>query len=213
MITVQDYANERGCSRQAVYNMLNKYQLRTEQGISNGKSTQFLPEETVERLNQLIHPTTKEISTLSDTLSLQLAEREGELRKEIAAAKDEVKEAKDETLRVKDDLAREKDETRKQALAEVANVEHKFSERLDAQQSSFQKILKAKDEEIASLKDEVFELKRELEERNRTVKQSVEREEYAVEHPFRAFRENYKKNKEIKNASAKGNESTSNSDS
>lgn len=122
-ITVQDYATQRGCSRQAVYNMINKYQLKTEQGISNGKSTQMLPDETVERLNQLIRPTSHEVATLSDSVQMELMERETKL--------------KDETILAKNETIQEIKETRSQMLARIEKIAYDFERQLSDERNKF----------------------------------------------------------------------------
>lgn len=122
-ITVQDYAIQRGCSRQAVYSMINKHQLKTEQGISNGKSTQMLPNETVERLNQLIRPTAHEVATLSDSVQMELMERETKL--------------KDETILAKNETIQEIKETRSQMLARIEKIAYDFERQLSDERTKF----------------------------------------------------------------------------
>ena len=122
-ITVQDYAIQRGCSRQAVYSMINKHQLKTEQGISHGKSTQMLPDETVERLNQLIRPTSREVATLSDSVQMELMERETKL--------------KDETILAKNETIQEIKETRSQMLARIEKIADDFERQLSVERTKF----------------------------------------------------------------------------
>lgn len=130
MITVQDYAIQRGCSRQAVYSMINKYHLPTEKGISHGKSTQFLPDETVEKLNQLIRPTSKEVATLSDSIQMELMERETKL-------KDETTLAKNETILAKNETIQEIKVTRLEMLARIEKIAHDFERQLSDERTKF----------------------------------------------------------------------------
>ena len=123
MITIQEYANERGCSRQAVYSMINKHHLPTKKGISNGKSTQFLPDETVEKLNQLIRPTPKEVATLSDSVQMKLMERETKL--------------KDETILAKNETIQEIKVTRLEMLARIEKIAHDFERQLSDERTKF----------------------------------------------------------------------------
>ena len=200
MITIQEYANERGCSRQAVYSMINKHHLPTKKGISNGKSTQFLPDETVEKLNQLIRPTSKEVSTLSETLQLDLMNRESKL--------------KDEALAAKDQTIKEISETREQMLEKIEAVSSDFKlalsdlksdyeARLSNQEAAFTREKSEKDTLIASLRAENDSLRKEL-------RAAQDELAYIKAHPIKSAHKIIKENKEKKNGpSAESNESSS----
>lgn len=200
MITIQEYANERGCSRQAVYNMINKHHLPTENGISNGKAAQFLSNETVEKLNQLIRPTSKEVSTLSETLQLDLMNRESKL--------------KDEALAAKDQTIREIGETRTQMLErieavssdfkkELAEIRSDYEARLLDQKASFLRQKSEDDDRISSLEIENERLKAELE-------AALAELESIKQHPWKSAYAIHKQNKADKEEPENGTPSEGN---
>lgn len=200
MITIQEYANDRGCSRQAVYNMINKYHLPTENGISNGKSTQFLPDETVVKLNQLIRPTSKEVSTLSETLQLDLMNRESKLKDEALAAKDQtIKEIGETRTQMLERIEAVSSDFKK----ELAEIRSDYEARLLDQKASFLRQKSEDDDRISSLESENAKLKSDLE-------AALTELESIKQHPWKSAYAIHKQNKADKEESENGTPSEGN---
>lgn len=200
MITIQEYANERGCSRQAVYNMINKHHLPTENGISNGKAAQFLSNETVEKLNQLIRPTSKEVSTLSETLQLDLMNRESKLKDEALAAKDQtIKEIGETRAQMLERIEAVSSDFKK----ELAEIRSDYEARLLDQKASFLRQKSGDDDRISSLESENGRLKTELE-------AALAELESIKQHPWKSAYAIHKQNKADKEESENGTPSEGN---
>lgn len=190
MITVQEYAVERGCSRQAVYNALKKYKLETVQGVSNGKSTQYLTDETIAKLNEVIRPTNNEISNMNNSMSLAIADREIEL------------------LREKE---KEMTETRSQFLLAVKNMSGDIDTRMAV---LTQELIKEREDLKASYTRELTQIKQDLIKANEkirdldvelvaaydTIKRQAAQIRQLEEHPFKEWNN---RRKEQKNGKSK----------
>lgn len=198
MLTIKEYAEQRGCAPKTVYNALKKHQLKTVDGVSNGKAAQFLDDETIEQLNQIIRTSPQELSILKQQLEIRTADYQLAL------------EANKEVMRAKDELAYEKDKTRKQLLDEVVRIEDNFSRDLISIRSDFNQQLENKEAEIRKLNNELSTISKENESLRAQVKKLKELLNWSQEHPIKNA---WKHRKGKNNASAKSNQNTSNTDS
>ena len=81
-VTVAEFAQQRGMSKQGVYNAIKRHHIPTYKGVSNGKSAQFMTDEDAEHLNELLGPTPESNIALAQTLQLEVANRENALLNE-----------------------------------------------------------------------------------------------------------------------------------
>lgn len=198
MLTVNEYAEQRGCSAKAVYNAIKKHSIPTKEGVSNGKAAQLLPDESVELLNQLIRTTPQELSVIKQQLEI----RETDYRLAL--------EANREAMATKDELAREKDITRSTVLSEIREIESRFTIDLGKIRKDYAQHLENKEKEIGELHKEKGALEDENRELKAKVKELTERLEWSQEHPFKNA---WKYIGGQKNAPAEDNENASSQDS
>ena len=125
-MTVAEYATDRGYSRQAIYNAIDRneaLQRETYQGVSNGKSAKFLTDEGVGILDSTLQPSLKSNITQKKNLELAITTRENQLIQEKA---DKIEELSNKLTMETDRLHREKEEemtvTRTEMLDRVENV-------------------------------------------------------------------------------------------
>lgn len=182
MITIQEYAVERGCSRQAVYNAIKKYNLETVQGISNGKAAQYLTDETRAKLNEVIRATSTEVSNLNNTMSLAIATRENELNKEIIKAKEETNE--------------ELKHTRELMLARVTDSMQGLNETLASMRAEYKEHLATKNKKINELTQILNEKQQEITQLQQELAAAQARIKQLEEHPFKEWNT---RRKELKN--------------
>lgn len=162
VITVQDYATKRGCSRQTVYNAIRRHDVKTEQGVANGKSAQYLDDEAVQRLDQLIKPTQKELTVLSDSINMEIIKAERQAEQE---ASKRVETALREKSQKQEELTREVVETRKQMVQTVSTEVSRLSKEIADMRADYQKIIadmKADYQKEIAEKDAELEKKRKL---------------------------------------------------
>lgn len=144
--TILDYANERGVTKQTVYAAIKKNKIETYQGIANGKSAQYLSDEAIGELDQLIRPSQKSVAILEASMAVMEAQRA-----EIIARG--VVEAKDETIRAKDELNQEIFTTRAQMLEQIHDIGASISADIDKRIES---------NIVSRLEDKIYELEQDI---------------------------------------------------
>lgn len=83
-VTVAEFATQRGMSRQGVYKAIERHNIPTFKGVSNGKSTQFMTDEDAQRLNEILGPTETSNMILKQNLELQIQQDREQLIQEKA---------------------------------------------------------------------------------------------------------------------------------
>lgn len=197
MLTVQEYAEQRGCAPKTVYNALKKHNIQTVEGVSNGKAAQVLPDEAIEQLNQIIKTTPQELTVLKQ----QLEHRETDYQMALSANR--------EAMQAKDELAHEKDITRVETLEKVSDIEQKFTENLTKLRADFSKSLADK-EELEELRDSLKKSEEENRQLKAQIKELTDLLTWSQEHPIKNA---WKYIGGQKNASTEDHESTSKADS
>ena len=99
-VTVAEFATQRGMSRQGVYKAIKRYEIPTFQGVSNGKSTQFMSDEDAQRLNELLGPTETSNMILKQNLELQIQQDREQLIQEKAEKVEQLLREKEEEMTV-----------------------------------------------------------------------------------------------------------------
>ena len=198
MLTVQEYADQRGCAPKTVYNALKKHNIQTVEGVSNGKAAQVLPDEAIEQLNQIIRTTPQELTVLKQ----QLEHRETDYQMALSANR--------EAMQAKDELAHEKDITRVEALEKVSDIEQKFTENLTKLSADFSKSLADKEEELEELRNSLKKSEEEKQQLKAQIKEQTDLLAWSQEHPIKNA---WKYIGGHNNESSKGHESASKADS
>ena len=198
MLTVQEYADQRGCAPKTVYNALKKHNIQTVEGVSNGKAAQVLPDEAIEQLNQIIRTTPQELTVLKQ----QLEHRETDYQMALSANR--------EAMQAKDELAHEKDITRVEALEKVSDIEQKFTENLTKLSADFSKSLADKEEELEELRNSLKKSEEEKLQLKAQIKEQTDRLAWSQEHPIKNA---WKYIGGQNNESSKGHKSASKADS
>lgn len=190
--TVQEYAKERGVTPQAVYNAIKRNNVSTIQGVSNGKSAQFLDDEAQAILDQGMKPTQKSNEIAVASIQLEIANREIALLREKEL---EVEETRMHMLARVEELGSDLDVR----LTELTNELNMERAELKA---SYTKELSECQRKIDILKDSNADLKQELHiakmriaELENTLEKAVERFDAYVEKPFKAYMELRRLNK------------------
>lgn len=177
-VTVAEFATQRGMSRQGVYNAIKRYEIQTYQGVSNGKSTQFMSDEDAARLNELLGPTESSNLILKQNLELQIRTEREELLKE-ASSKVEA------TLREKAD---EVEKTRTMMLDRIDNGVSEMKQMLESERNGTIKMLEKDNadqkKEIEKLKTENKNLSDENERLRLELKTALEKLKYTQAHPI-----------------------------
>lgn len=191
-MTVQEYAKERGVTPQAVYNAIKRNKVSTIQGVSNGKSAQFLDDEAQAILDQGMKPTQKSNEIAVASIQLEIANREIALLREKEL---EVKETRMHMLARVEALGSDLD----MRLAELTNELNKERAELKA---LYTKELREREREVSILKESNANLKQELHMANmriaeleNTLEKAVERFDAYTEKPFKAYMELRRLNK------------------
>lgn len=191
-MTVQEYAKERGVTPQAVYNAIKRNKVFTIQGVSNGKSAQFLDDEAQAILDQGMKPTQKSNEIAVASIQLEIANREIALLREKEL---EVKETRMHMLARVEALGADLD----MRLVELTNELNKERAELKA---LYTKELREREREVSILKESNANLKQELHMANmriaeleNTLEKAVERFDAYTEKPFKAYMELRRLNK------------------
>ena len=144
--TILDYANDRGVTKQAVYSAIKKNGIETYQGVSNGKSAQYLSDEAIFELDQVIRPSQKSMAIMEANIEKMRADQD----KEIARG---VIEAKNETIHAKDELRDELVITRGQMLEQIQSIGASISADIDKRIES---------NIVSRLEDKIYELEQDI---------------------------------------------------
>lgn len=144
--TILDYANNRGVTKQAVYSAIKKNGIETYQGVSNGKSAQYLSDEAIFELDQVIRPSQKSMAIMEANIEKMRADQD----KEIARG---VIEAKNETIHAKDELRDELVITRGQMLEQIQSIGASISADIDKRIES---------NIVSRLEDKIYELEQDI---------------------------------------------------
>ena len=177
-VFVSEFAAQRGMTVQGVYKAIKKHNIPTQQGVSNGKSAQFMTDEDAARLNEILGPTESSNLILKNTLELQIqTEREELIRK----TGDKV----EATLREK---AEEVEKTRSMMLdridSGVSEMKQIAEEERAGTMKLYQSQIKEQKEEITELKGKIDTLSTENQELKERIKKLEEMLVEAVNHPY-----------------------------
>lgn len=177
-VFVSEFAAQRGMTVQGVYKAIKRHNIPTQQGVSNGKSAQFMTDEDAARLNELLGPTESSNLILKNTLELQLQTEREELIKKTG---DKV----EATLREK---AEEVEKTRSMMLdridSGVSEMKQIAEEERAGTMKLYQSQIKEQKAEITELKEKIYTLTTE----NQALKERINQLEgmlvEAVNHPY-----------------------------
>ncbi len=157
-MTIAEYAADRGYSRQAIYNAIDRnedLQRETYHGVSNGKSAKFLTDEGVGILDSTLQPSLKSNLTQKKNLELAITTRENQLIQEKA---DKIEELSNKLTMETERLHREKEEemtvTRTEMLDRVENVGTDVRAFIAQIRGQYERDLHEAKEKIAKLEQE-----------------------------------------------------------
>lgn len=185
--TILEYATDRGVTKQTVYTAIKKNGIETYQGVANGKSAQYLSDEAIFALDQVIRPSQKSMAILEANVQRM----ESEQKEAIARG---VIEAKNETIQAKDELRDELVITRGRMLEQIQSIGASISADIDKRIES---------NIVSRLEDKVYELEQDVKaraieydrlerEKNEEIKQALDSRDELIrkinedrEHPFK----------------------------
>ena len=178
-VTVAEFAAQRGMSRQGVYNAIKRYEIPTYQGVSNGKSTQFMSDEDADRLNELLGPTEASNMILKQNLELQIrTEREDLLRETSSKVEAALREKTEEMTT-----------TRQQMLDHIDSGVSEMREMVEAERNGTIKLYENQVKELKKEKEALTDKLEALTAENAELKEKIyklnELLVEAVNHPYR----------------------------
>ena len=159
-VTVAEFAENRGASRQAVYTAIKRHSISTYQGVSNGKATQFMTDEEADRLNALLGPSDKNSLLVRQNLELQIHTERENLLKETSEKVEAILREKEAEISV----------TRTQMVGEVVELRDKVI-------NNYENRIAVANERLQMQRERI----KELEEENRKLKELLRE---AVNHPY-----------------------------
>lgn len=144
-VFISEFATQRGMTVQGVYKAIKRHNIPTYQGVSNGKSAQYMTDEDAQRLNELLGPTEASNLILANTLQVEIANRETAL----------LREKEKEIL-----------ETRKQMLDTLHTEVGSINDSIDKVSSEYQayreELKEAHEQTVADLKEQLAEKEEQL---------------------------------------------------
>lgn len=177
-VFVSEFAAQRGMTVQGVYKAIKRHNIPTLQGVSNGKSAQFMTDEDAARLNELLGPTEASNLILKNTLELQIRTEREKLVKETG---DKV----EATLREKAD---EVEKTRTLMLERIDNGVSEMKQIVEEERAGTMKLYQS---QIEEQKEEITELKGKIDTLTKENQELKDKVNYldgllveAVNHPY-----------------------------
>ena len=194
-VTVAEFAAQRGMTRQGVYKAIKRFEIPTFQGVSNGKSTQFLSDEDAKRLNEMLGPTEASNLILKQNLELQIqTEREQLIQKNSEKVESVLREKEVEMTT-----------TRTQMMERIESGVSEMHQMVDEVRADFKKALAAKEKQIQKLEGENSELKEQIKRLKERLQLKIDENDvlqseliYAQNHPYRNLKASWDRKKEAK---------------
>ena len=178
-VTVAEFAAQRGMTRQGVYKAMKRFNIPTFQGVSNGKSTQFMSDEDAQKLNEMLGPTEASNLILKQNLELQIQQDREKLIQEKADKVEAVLREKEQEVMT----------TRQQMLEHIDSSVSEMREIAEAERNGTIKLyenqVKDLKKEKQALMDKVEALTAENSELKETINKLKEMLVEAVNHPYR----------------------------
>ncbi|MBR5179400.1 MAG: hypothetical protein IKW90_11450 [Lachnospiraceae bacterium] len=178
-VTVAEFAAQRGMTRQGVYKAMKRFNIPTFQGVSNGKSTQFMSDEDAQKLNEMLGPTEASNLILKQNLELQIQQDREKLIQEKADKVEAVLREKEQEVMT----------TRQQMLEHIDSSVSEMREIAEAERNGTIKLyenqVKDLKKEKQALMDKVEALTAENSELKETINKLNEMLVEAVNHPYR----------------------------
>lgn len=177
-VFVSEFAAQRGMTVQGVYKAIKRHNIPTQQGVSNGKSAQFMTDEDAARLNELLGPTESSNLILKQNLELQIRTEREDLLKETSSKVEA-------TLREKAD---EVEKTRAMMLDRIDNGVSEMKQIAEEERAGTMKLyqsqIKDQKKEIEELKGKIDTLTTENQELKERINQLEGMLVEAVNHPY-----------------------------
>ena len=178
-VTVAEFAAQRGMTRQGVYKAMKRFNIPTFQGVSNGKSTQFMSDEDAQKLNEMLGPTEASNLILKQNLELQIQQDREKLIQEKADKVEAVLREKEQEVMT----------TRQQMLEHIDSSVSEMREIAEAERNGTIKLyenqVKDLKKEKQALMDKVEALTAENSELKETINKLNEMLVEAVNHQYR----------------------------
>lgn len=205
-VFVSEFAAQRGMTVQGVYKAIKRHNIPTQQGVSNGKSAQFMTDEDAQRLNELLGPTESSNLILKNQLELQIQTEREQLIKEKADKIEELLREKEKEMTVTRELMMNKfgDYSTDTTVA-LNQLSSNINSSLDEVKEAYKLNLQAKEEKIAELEKDNEDLKAQVKRLKDKLQTTLDKNtqlqndlKFAQEHPYKNLTASWGKKKEAK---------------
>ncbi len=194
-VTVAEFAAQRGMTRQGVYKAIKRFEIPTFQGVSNGKSTQFMSDEDAKKLNEILGPTEASNLILKQNLELQIQTEREQLIQKNADKVESVLREKEEEMTT----------TRTQMMERIESGVSEMHQMVDEVRADFKKALANKEKQIQKLEDEKADLLEQIKRLKERLQLKIDENEvlqseliFAQNHPYRNLKASWDRKKEAK---------------
>lgn len=194
-VTVAEFAAQRGMTRQGVYKAMKRFDIPTFQGVSNGKSTQFMSDEDAKRLNEMLGPTEASNLILKQNLELQIQTEREELIQKNADKVESVLREKEAEMTT----------TRTQMMERIETGVSEMHQMVDEVRADFKRALNDKDKRITELEKEKDDLKDQIARLKERLQVTLDKNTqlqnelvFAQNHPYKNLKASWDRKKEAK---------------
>lgn len=205
-VFVSDFAKQRGMTVQGVYKAIKRHNIPTQQGVSNGKSAQFMTDEDAQRLNEMLGPTEASNLILAKNLELQIqTEREALIQEKADKVESLLREKEAEMTITREEMLKRVDTgvAEMHQMVDELRAEYRHKEDLNI------KLFKKREAEYQAENERLKKENQELTEKNSRLKerlnQTLERNTLlqnqlveAQQHPYKNLRAAWNRKREEK---------------
>ena len=205
-VFVSEFAAQRGMTVQGVYKAIKRHNIPTQQGVSNGKSAQFMTDEDAQRLNELLGPTESSNLILKNQLELQIQTEREQLIKEKADKIEELLREKEKEMTVTRELMMNKfgDYSTDTTIA-LNNMRSDMTASIDAVKEAYKVNIDAKDARISELENDKRNLEDQIERLKEKLQIALDKNTvlqnelvFAQQHPYKNLKASWDRKKEAK---------------